>query len=278
MKLHGPVLCGVIAISLGVLPTFAATPSPPSPLDLVAPIAKYKAYVIGELDAFVTETKAFTDAVKTGDLAKAKTLYPTARAHYERIEPVAELFSDLDKAIDSRADDYEGKEQDSGFSGYHRIEYGLFAKHSTDSLAPIAAKLMADVTELQTRVKGLVFPPEKVVGGAAQLMEEVAATKISGEEDPYSHSDLYDFQANVDGAKQIYTLFRPLIEARDRSFSKKVDANFDSVDKILAKYRTPTGGFVTYEKVTTKDRNALAGPVNTLAEDLSRMRGMLGLD
>jgi iron uptake system component EfeO len=92
------------------------------------------------------------------------------------------------------------------------------------------------------------------------------------------HTDLYDFQANVDGAKQIYTLFRPLIVTKDAAYVKKVDANFDSVDKILAKYRTSAGGYVGYEKVTDKDRKALAGPVNTLAEDLSRLRGMLGLD
>jgi iron uptake system component EfeO len=277
MNIHRIAVCGLIAMSLGMSPVVAAT-NGPSPLDLVAPIAKYKAYVIGELDAFVTETKAFTDAVKAGDLAKAKALYPTARPHYERVEPAAELFSDLDKAIDSRADDYEGKEQDPIFSGYHRLEYGLFAKNSTDGLAPIADKLMKDVNELQSRVKDLVFPPDKLVGGAAQLMEEVAATKISGEEDRYSHTDLYDFQANVDGAKQIYTLFRPLIVTKDAAYAKKVDANFDSVDRILAKYRTSAGGFVGYEKVTDNDRKAVAGPVNTLAEDLSRLRGLLGLD
>ncbi|MFG1462548.1 iron uptake system protein EfeO [Xanthobacter sp. DSM 24535] len=274
MKRSLLMLATTLSLTLSVGGARAAV----SPLDLVAPIAQYKVYVSQELDAFVTATKAFTDAVKAGDLAKAKSLYASSRAHYERIEPIAELFSDLDGAIDSRADDHANKEKDKGFTGYHRIEYGLYVANSTDGLAPLADKLMADVNDLQTRVKGLTFPPEKVVGGAAALMEEVAATKISGEEDRYSHADLMDFQANIDGAQEVYSLFKPLLakDTKNDAFLKKVDANFASVDTILVKYKT-ADGFESYDKLSKKDRKALAGPVNTLAEDLSKMRGLLGL-
>ena len=131
------------------------------------------------------------------------------------IEPIAELFNDLDGSIDSRADDHEKKEADDGFTGFHRIEYGLFEKKSTDGLAPLADKLNKDVAELQSRIKTLTIPPEKMVGGAAALIEEVGKTKITGEEDRYSHTDLYDFQANVDGAKKIVDLLRPLTMKAD---------------------------------------------------------------
>ena len=189
----------------------------------------------------------------------------------------AELFSDLDSTIDSRADDHEKREADPGFIGFHRLEYGLFAKNSTNGLGPIADKLMADILDLRKRVAGLAFPPERVVGGAAALLEEVAATKVSGEEDRYSHTDLWDFQANIDGAKKIVDLFRPLIEGENEGFFKKVDANFATVDRILAKYKTPDG-FKAYDSVTDRDRVALIGPVNTLAEDLSDLRGLLDLN
>jgi len=248
-----------------------------SPLDLVKPVADYKIYVSKQVDQLVVQTRAFTDAVKAGDLDKAKQLYAPTRTHYEAIEPIAELFSDLDNAIDSRADDHEKRESDPAFFGFHRIEYGLYAKNSTAGLAPIADRLMHDVLELQSRIKTLVFPPSKVVGGAAALMEEVAATKISGEEDRYSHSDLWDFQANVDGAQVIVKLFDPLIRKQDPAFADKVAKNFATVDGILAKYKTPQGGFETYDKLSSADRKALVGPVQALAEDLSRLRGLFGL-
>ncbi|KRP59318.1 iron uptake system protein EfeO [Pseudomonas trivialis] len=263
-----------LLMTLSPLSAFAAT----APLDLVGPVSDYKLYVTEEIAELVTQTQAFTAAINQGDLATAKKLYAPTRVHYESIEPIAELFSDLDASIDSRVDDHEKGVTAEDFTGFHRIEYALFSQNSTQGLEALTAKLNTDVNDLKTRVDGLTFPPEKVVGGAAALLEEVAATKISGEEDRYSHTDLYDFQGNIDGAKKIVDLFRGQIEKQDKAFLAKVDKNFATVDKILAKYKTLDGGFQTYDKVKENDRKALVGPVNTLAEDLSTLRGKLGLN
>ncbi|CRM39726.1 Iron uptake system component EfeO precursor [Pseudomonas sp. 37 R 15] len=263
-----------LLITLSPLAAFAAT----APLDLVGPVSDYKIYVTEEIGELVTQTQAFTAAVKQGDLATARKLYAPTRVHYESIEPIAELFSDLDASIDSRVDDHEKGVKADDFTGFHRIEYSLFSENTTQGLDALTDKLNSDVLDLKTRVDGLTFPPEKVVGGAAALLEEVAATKISGEEDRYSHTDLYDFQGNIDGAKKIVDLFRGQIAKQDKAFLAKVDKNFATVDKILAKYKTPDGGFETYDKVKDNDRKALVGPVNTLAEDLSMLRGKLGLN
>lgn len=246
-------------------------------LDLVEPIAEYKIYVLEKLDKLVADTKSFTEAVKAGNVAEAKALFAPTRQSYEAIEPIAELFSDLDKAIDSRADDHEKAEADPAFTGFHRIEYGLWARNSTEGLSPIADKLMSDVLDLRERITGLTLPPEKVVGGAAVLMEEIAATKISGEEDRYSHTDLWDFQSNIDGAYKIVDLIRPLIAGKEREFLSAVDANFARVNAILGKYREGDG-YASYDKLTAGDRKLMAAAINTLAEDLSKLRGKLGLD
>jgi len=275
---HLPRRSLATALALSALLLSAPVSAKVAPERLVAPIADYKIWVGQEVEALVSATQGFVDAVKAGDLAKAKALYAPARVHYERIEPIAELFSDLDKSIDVRADDFEKKEADPNFSGFHRIEYGLFAKNSADGLAPVADKLIGDVKELQGRIKALTVPPEKVVGGAATLIEEVAKTKISGEEDRYSRTDLWDFKANVEGARKIHDLLRPLTSSENPKLVKRVDDNFAKVDALLAKYAAPGGGFVSYEKVSRKDRSAMRGPVNALAEDLSKLRGTLGLD
>ena len=268
-----------LLLTLGLLnaplSAFAATQSP---LDLVGPVSDYKIYVTEKVDQLAEETAKFTDAIKKGDLATAKKLYAPTRVHYEAIEPIAELFSDLDASIDSRVDDHEAGVKAEDFTGFHRLEYSLYSENTTKGLDTLADGLLKDVKDLQNRIAELTFPPEKVVGGAAALLEEVAATKVSGEEDRYSHTDLYDFQGNIDGAKKIVDLFRPQIESQDKAFAAKVDKNFATVDKILAKYKTQDGGFETYDKVKENDRKALIGPVNTLAEDLSTLRGKLGLN
>ncbi|WP_145605534.1 iron uptake system protein EfeO [Yersinia intermedia] len=272
--------CGLLSNPKGKLTVTAAgdqTAVKPDAMALVGPIAEYKVYVTQEVAQLVTQTKAFTDAIKKGDLALARKLYAPTRQHYERIEPIAELFSDLDGSIDAREDDFEQKAADPKFTGFHRLEKILFGDNTTNGADKFADQLYKDTLELQQRISGLTFTPNKVVGGAAGLIEEVAASKISGEEDRYSRTDLWDFQANVDGAQKIVNLLRPLLEKADQPLLQKIDANFKTVDSILAKYRTKAG-YESYEKLTDADRNAMKGPITALAEDLAQLRGVLGLD
>lgn len=273
--------CGLLSNPKGKLIVKAAggaqTAAKGDLLSLEGAITQYKAYVTAETAALVAGAKAFTDAVKAGDIEKAKALYAPTRQHYERIEPVAELFSDLDGSIDAREDDYEQKAADPKFTGFHRLEKALFGDNSVKGMDNYADQLYRDVQDLQKRIGELAFPPGKVVGGAAGLIEEVAASKISGEEDRYSHTDLWDFQANVEGSQKIVDLLRPQLQKDNAELLGKVDANFKKVNTILAKYRTKEG-FETYDKLTDADRNALKGPVTALAEDLSLLRGVLGLD
>ena len=272
--------CGLLSNPKGKLIVTAAgdqTAVKPDAMALVGPIAEYKVYVTQEVAQLVTQTKAFTDAIKKGDLALARKLYAPTRQHYERIEPIAELFSDLDGSIDAREDDFEQKAADPKFTGFHRLEKILFGDTTTKGADKFADQLYKDTLELQQRISGLTFAPNKVVGGAAGLIEEVAASKISGEEDRYSRTDLWDFQANVDGAQKIVNLLRPLLEKADQPLLQKIDANFKTVDSVLAKYRTKAG-YESYEKLTDADRNAMKGPITALAEDLAQLRGVLGLD
>ncbi|MGP2425973.1 iron uptake system protein EfeO [Yersinia sp. 2538 StPb PI] len=272
--------CGLLSNPKGKLTVTAAGDNAavkPDAMALVGPIAEYKVYVTQEVAQLVTQTKAFTDAIKKGDLALARKLYAPTRQHYERIEPIAELFSDLDGSIDAREDDFEQKAADPKFTGFHRLEKILFGDNTTKGADKFADQLYKDTLELQQRITGLTFAPNKVVGGAAGLIEEVAASKISGEEDRYSRTDLWDFQANVDGAQKIVNLLRPLLEKADQPLLQKIDANFKTVDSVLAKYRTKEG-YESYEKLTDADRNAMKGPITALAEDLAQLRGVLGLD
>lgn len=270
--------CGLLSNPKGILKVSGATQAAiATPEELVAPIAQYKAYVIAETDALVTATAVFTAAVKAGRLEEAQRLYAPARIHYERIEPIAELFDDLDKAMDARVDDFEKKEADPTWTGFHRLEKALWVDKTTVGSADTADKLAADTTELRSRLDTLELPSKKVVGGAAELIEEVASKKISGEEDRYSHTDLWDFQANTDGAQKIYGLLKPLVAAKDLKLVARVDGNFAKVDATLAKYQQGES-FQSYDKLSTADKNALKRSITALAEDLSTLRGKLGVE
>lgn len=257
----------------------AATAYVPHAEDFIEPVSQYKMYVLAEIDELVAKTRQFTDAVKAGRIEEAKALYAPARVHYERIEPAAEIFGDMDPAIDAREDDFKDGVNDPEFTGFHRLEYLLFSQNTTEGADKYADRLMADVLELQRRLQDEPIPVVKMVQGAADLMDEIAQTKISGEEDRYSRTDLWDFSGNLEGSIKIVELLRPLIVKANPQLLATIEKNFAEAQATLNKYRTADGkGFQSYTAVTEADKVLMQAQITTLAEDLSTLRATLGLD
>ncbi|WLV25582.1 iron uptake system protein EfeO [Aciduricibacillus chroicocephali] len=229
-------------------------------------VTEYREYAINELDQFVEKTTAFTDAVKAGDVEKAKKLYAPARMHYERSEPIAESFADLDPKIDAR----EGDVPKEDWTGYHRIEKGLWVDNSADGVKDYADQLKKDVHVLRSKVETVDITADVLVTGAVDLLNEVSTSKITGEEDRYSHTDLYDFVANVDGAKEIFKLFKPTVEKKDEKLAKTIDKRFDNLYGLLEKHKDGDG-YVSYTKLKKDEVQELSRAVNELAEPLSQI-------
>ncbi len=170
----------------------------------------YGQYVDTQVATMATTAATLNKALHGTDLAAAQTAYMKARSYYERIEPVAESFTigsdDLDAAIDARADDGVTADQ---LTGYHRIEYGLFQVKSLDGLGPVGDELVANIAKLQKLTTGLTYQPAELANGAVDLLDEVGQSKITGEEERYSHIDMLDFQGNVEGAEQAFANLQP---------------------------------------------------------------------
>ena len=201
-----------------------------------------------------------------GNVAEAKSLYPAARIPYERIEPVAESFGDLDPRIDARENDVPKSE----FGGFHRIEKALWEEDTAQGMAPVAKQLLADVEELQQKVKGVDLQAVQIANGANELLGEVSASKITGEEERYSHIDLVDFLANVEGSQAAFDAVEPLLEKKDPKLAKEIEAQFKKVYASLKPYRRGDG-FVSYEELTRSDTRKLAQEIDALAELLSEV-------
>jgi len=240
-------------------------------IDLQAEIDAYKEFALDQMDQFTTETEKFVTAVKAGDIDKAKDIYPNARMFFERSEPIAESFGDLDPRIDARLADLEeegqGKED---WSGYHKIEYGLWEENTTKGYEKTADQLLKDAKELRARVETVEVTPDLMMTGAIDLLNEVSTSKISGEEEIFSHTDLYDFKANVEGAEKIFTILESKIEAKDPELAKNLTKKFKTVNDLLAKHETKDG-YISYTELTKDDTKALAEAVNNLGEPLSQM-------
>jgi iron uptake system component EfeO len=239
-------------------------------------VADYKTWVVAEVDRLVADTSKFTDAVRAGDLAEAKKQFAPSRVRWERIEPVAGLVPEIDGKVDARVDDFEGVD-DPKFTGWHRLEYHLWKLGSTKGTKAFADQLDKDIATLDRQIKGLEFPPAAVALGPSELIEEVSEGKISGEEDRYSHTDLSDFDANVDGSKKLFDLLTPALQAKDAALASGITARFAAVDKSLAPYANPDGTFDSYTALTGTDKTRMQAELAALSEELARIPGVLGL-
>jgi len=231
-----------------------------------AAIAQYRRYLEQNTGELVAKTVPFAAAVEAGEVERAKSLYPAARIPYERIEPVAESFGDLDPRIDARANDVPPNE----FGGFHRIEKALWAEGTTHGMAPIATQLLADTEELRQKVKVVDLQAVQIANGANELLGEVSASKITGEEERYSHTDLVDFKANVEGAEAAFEAVEPLLSKDDPKLAREIEASFDDVYDSLQPYERGDG-FVSYTKLSKADTRKLAQEIDALAELLAQV-------
>ncbi len=238
-------------------------------------VARYTAYVRDQVDQLVADTKVFTDAVRTGDIEAAKAAYAPSRQAWERIEPIAGLVSTIDRSVDARVDDFDSVD-DPQWTGWHKLEYLLWETGDISDAGALADRLDADLASLQEAVAGLEIPPAAVLVGAAELIEEVSAGKITGEEDRYSHTDLWDFAANVEGSQQAFELLEPAVEAADAGLAAAIEDRFAEITSQLDAYREGDG-YQSFEALTEADATQMKATLADLSERLSQVAGVLGL-
>nr|WP_240746643.1 iron uptake system protein EfeO [Cryptosporangium phraense] len=248
-----------------------ATESVSTDAQLAEATANYQRYVRSQTGAFITKTTEFVNAVKANDVPKAKALFPIARTYWERIEPVAESFGDLDPRIDARENDVEPGTE---WTGFHRIEKDLWVTRDVSQDGALADTLLRDVQEVVTESNSVALSPVQLANGAKGLMDEVATGKITGEEDRYSHTDLWDFQGNVEGSKAAIAALRPALETRDPALVTELDTQFAAVQKLLDAQATDDG-FTLYTELTPAEIKTFATAVDALSEPLSKVAAVV---
>jgi iron uptake system component EfeO len=231
----------------------------------------YQRYVQSQTAALTEQTTAFVGAVKAGDVEGAKALFPIARTYWERIEPVAEIFGDLDPRIDGReGDQAEGED----FTGYHRIEKALWETGDVSDMGPYADKLQDDVAEIVALANETTLDPLQLANGAKALLDEVATGKITGEEDRYSHTDLWDFAANLEGSQAAVQALRPYLEETDPELVGEIDERFAETEAELEQYRSGDG-WMLHDQLTEEQLKGLSDSITALTESVSQVAAVV---
>lgn len=255
-----------------------AAPSVSLDQNLQTAVASYRTFVQTEAQALTDSTTTFTQAVISGDIEAAKAAYGPARLHYERIEPIAESFGELDPLIDMRIDDAT---DGTAFVGFHALEQLLFEQNTLTGAAILATDLDRNVASLTDLVKTVEITPLTMGNGAKSLLDEVAKSKVTGEEERYSRIDLLDFSGNVDGARAVYTALRPALNDKDPQLVATLDHRFTALVDLLTSHQVSPGAtgyiagtpFVSYDELTDQDVKALAVAVDAVSEPVGQISG-----
>jgi iron uptake system component EfeO len=238
---------------------------------LAAAGTDYQRYVQSQTGALVEQTTAFVNAVKAGDIEGAKALFPVARTYWERIEPVAESFGDLDPIIDGReGDQAEGED----FTGFHRIEQALWETGDVSDMGPYADQLLTNVQQIATQADDVTLDPLQLANGAKGLLDEIATGKITGEEDRYSHTDLWDFSANLEGSEAAVQALRPYLEKTDPDLVGEIDDRFAAAEAELEQYRSGDG-WQSYDQLSDEQLRGLSDSITALTESVSQVASVV---
>ncbi|UWF52061.1 iron uptake system protein EfeO [Pseudomonas sp. N3-W] len=277
------ITCGLLSNPRGTLhvtPTAAsdaAAKAKPSMVAFIGPLSEFRVYLSSQSSALIKAVTALEQAIEAGDLSLAQALYAPARAAYQRIAPAAQRLSELDNAINARADYFEKREQDPGFVGFHRLEYALFQQRSLDGLTPVAQRLVTDVTRLKQQLLAQSLPPEQLVSIVVRNLNSLADVRASsGEEERYSHTDLNGFAANLEAARKVVDLLRPLLTKSAPELLPNIDNAITALDAELNGLKVKDG-YASYDTVSAEQRKQIADKAKALADVLDGIDPALGL-
>ena len=245
-------------------------------LDLSKETEEYKKFVEEQIDMLLKDSEKFAEVIKSGNLDEAKKMYPLIRMAYERSEPIAESFGESDVNIDFRLVDFkEEYNTEEGWRGFHRIEQILWEKNTTKGTEKYAIQLINDIKELAAKIKTVEVTPDIMITGAVDLLNEVSTSKITGEEEIYSHTDLYDFRANIEGAEKIFEIFKPKLSKVDEKLVEELNIRFKEVNTLLDKYMVDDKNYKSYTQLTNEDTRLLSEAVTKLGEPLAQLGRVL---
>ncbi|MBC3205496.1 iron uptake system protein EfeO [Pseudomonas sp. SWRI111] len=277
------ITCGLLSNPRGTLhvtPTAAsdaAARAKPSMVAFVGPLSEFRVYLAVQGSALIKAVTALDQAITSGDLGQAQALYLPARAAYQRLAPAAQRLAELDNRINARADYFEKREQDPAFVGFHRLEYALFQQRKLDTAAPIAQRLLADVSDLKQQLLAQSLPPEQLVSIVVRNLNSLADVRAaSGEEERYSHSDLNGFAANAQTAHKVVDLLRPMLSKSAAGLLPDIDQALGDFDSQLNALKS-ADGYVSYDAVSAEQRQQIANKAKALATALNGIDPALGL-
>ncbi|MFH8773131.1 iron uptake transporter permease EfeU [Streptomyces sp. NPDC017958] len=247
---------------------------PVSAQDLAAPLKAYKTYVEQGLATLVTQTRTLDDDIEGGHLDRARTDWLTAHRTYASLGAAYGTFEDFDQKIDGRPDGLPNGVQDKDFTGFLRLEHGLWHGESAKNLRAPAQQLADAAAGLRRAFPTQEFDPGDLPLRAHEILENTLQFELTGDTDQGSGTNLATVDANLAGTRELLTVLRPLLTSRAPRLLPTADADTARLQKLLDAAHDGTH-WTPVDQLAAADRQRLDGATGQLLEDLAPVPDLL---
>lgn len=277
------ITCGLLSNPRG---TLTVTPSEhsetanaakPDTRAFIGMLSEYKVFLIMQSNTMLKGAEALQTAIKAGDLEAARAAYLQTRAPYKRMEVIAGRFADLQSQIDPVAAYLEKREEDAAFTGFHRIEYGLWGKNSTEGLESFAAQLSDNLEALKDRLKSTKLTPDVLLRNTASFLNQQAEGQILAGDNAYSHLDLDDLNAKLDGVEKTLALVQQLSEKPAAVETQNTIATLQAFREEIASLSAGVPAR-SYAEIDQSARQKLAAQAKALSSAITKLTAAIGLE
>lgn len=276
------ITCGLLSNPRGSLTVTASAESEaerrkPPMQAFIGPLSEYRVFTVTEAAALTKQVQSLADAIHAGDLQAARTTYLAARLPYRKLDLMASRFSDLRNVIDPLPDYLAERERDPAFVGFHRLEYGLFKENAIDGLAPIADRLVKDVTALNERIRALRLAPDEFGAGVDRQARFLAEGQILRGDNHYAQSDLDELDASLQGLEKILALMTPLLRDASPDTAKAIEQARSNAHAALESMKTGSA-YPPYSQVGDEARQKLSKAFAALGDAAGKLNAAIGLE
>ncbi|MFC1415736.1 EfeM/EfeO family lipoprotein [Streptacidiphilus cavernicola] len=249
---------------------------PPLPdLDLAGPVNAYRRYVDAALPGLLAAGRVLDADVRAGDLTRARADWLTAHLDYERLGAAYNSFGDFDAAIDGTADGLPLGTADPSWTGFHRIEYGLWHGQSASVLRVLTHRLVGSVQGMIADFPSADIDPGDLPLRSHEILENALQFQLTGSSDYGSGTALATLRANVQGTVAVLATLTGLIAPRDPGLTGRLDSGLTALDRDLDADRTPAGAWIPPAALTLTQRQRLDSDLGGLLEQLSTVPDLL---
>jgi iron uptake system component EfeO len=234
--------------------------------DLIPPAKTYQAETETALRVLAPETAALAAAVRSGNLAAARRDWLTAHLQYETLGDAYDAFGNFDTEIDGRAD--ATGVTSPQWTGFYRLEYGLWHGQSLASLVPVADTLNSDVGQLVTWWQTQEVPLADLGRRAHEVIENALEFQLTGHDDYGSGTTLASTDAAITASRVLLALLHPLLAPRYPGLPA-VYAGLDQLQSLLEKEKLPNGWWVPVSALPDSARLAIDAACGQVLQELA---------